>query len=45
VSLPTIRTHTRNVYAKLGVHDRRAAVRRATELGLLSRAPDHRPGR
>ncbi len=38
VSLPTIRTHTRNIYAKLGVHDRRAAVRRATELGLLSRA-------
>jgi LuxR family maltose regulon positive regulatory protein len=38
-----VRTHTRNIYAKLGVNSRRAAVRRATELGLLSRARDHRP--
>ena len=38
VSLPTVRTHTRNIYAKLGVTNRRAAVRRAAELGLLSRA-------
>jgi LuxR family maltose regulon positive regulatory protein len=37
VSLATVRTHTRNVYAKLGVNSRRAAVRRAAELGLLSR--------
>jgi LuxR family maltose regulon positive regulatory protein len=37
VSLNTVRTHTKAVYAKLGVHDRRAAVRRAEELGLLSR--------
>jgi LuxR family maltose regulon positive regulatory protein len=36
VSLNTVRTHTRNVYAKLGVSNRRAAVRRAGELGLLS---------
>jgi LuxR family maltose regulon positive regulatory protein len=43
VSLATVRTHTRNIYAKLGVNSRRAAVRRATELGLLSRARDHRP--
>jgi len=35
VSLNTVRTHTRNVYAKLGVGNRRAAVRRAGELGLL----------
>lgn len=34
LSLNTVRTHTRNVYAKLGVHGRRAAVRRAGELGL-----------
>jgi LuxR family maltose regulon positive regulatory protein len=34
VSLNTLRTHTRNIYAKLGVSSRRAAVRRAEELGL-----------
>ena len=34
VSLNTLRTHTRNIYAKLGVNSRRAAVRRARELGL-----------
>jgi LuxR family transcriptional regulator, maltose regulon positive regulatory protein len=36
VSLSTLRTHTRNVYSKLGVNTRRAAVRRAAELDLLS---------
>ena len=35
VSLNTVRTHTKNVYGKLGVTSRRAAVRRAGELGLL----------
>lgn len=35
VSLNTLRTHTKNIYAKLGVTSRRAAVRKATELGLL----------
>ncbi len=34
VSLNTVRTHTKNVYAKLGVNSRRAAVRRAQELDL-----------
>jgi LuxR family maltose regulon positive regulatory protein len=43
VSLATIRTHTRNIYAKLGVTNRRAAVRRGAELGLLSHASEHRP--
>ena len=38
VSLHTVRTHTQHIYAKLGVNNRRAAVRRATELGLTSRA-------
>jgi LuxR family transcriptional regulator, maltose regulon positive regulatory protein len=36
VSLSTIRTHLRNVYAKLEVHSRADAVTRARELGLLS---------
>jgi len=35
VSLSTIRTHTRNIYDKLGVTNRRAAVRRAEELDLF----------
>jgi LuxR family maltose regulon positive regulatory protein len=35
VSLNTLRTHTKNIYAKLGVSSRRAAVTRAEELGLL----------
>ena len=35
VSLNTLRTHTKNIYAKLGVGSRRAAIRRAEELGLL----------
>ncbi len=35
VSLNTLRTHTKNIYSKLGVNNRRAAIRRAEELGLL----------
>ena len=34
VSLNTLRTHTKNIYAKLGVNNRREAVTRAHELGL-----------
>ena len=34
VSLNTVRTHTKNIYAKLGVNSRRAAVRRADKLDL-----------
>ena len=36
VSLNTVRTHTRNIYIKLGVTSRRAAVRQAHELNLLA---------
>ena len=36
VSINTLRTHTKNIYAKLGVASRRAAVRRGNDLGLLT---------
>ncbi len=35
VSLNTLRTHTKHIFSKLDVNTRQAAVRRATELGLL----------
>ena len=35
VSLNTLRTHSRNIFRKLQVTSRRAAVRQAVELGLL----------
>ena len=35
VSLNTVRTHTKNIYGKLGANNRRAAIRRAEELDLL----------
>jgi LuxR family maltose regulon positive regulatory protein len=40
VSLNTVRTHTKNIYAKLGVSSRRAAVRQARDLDLI---PGPRP--
>jgi LuxR family maltose regulon positive regulatory protein len=43
VSLNTMRTHTKNIYAKLGVTNRRAAVRRGAELDLLPRTRSRRP--
>jgi len=42
VSLNTMRTHTKSIYAKLGVNSRRAAVRRGKELGLSLRGQDPR---
>ncbi len=35
VSLNTLRTHTKNIYNKLGVNSRRAAIRRAEELDIF----------
>jgi LuxR family transcriptional regulator, maltose regulon positive regulatory protein len=41
VSLNTVRTHTKSIYAKLAVNSRRAAVRRAAELELLATSLRH----
>ncbi len=35
VALSTVRTHTKSIYSKLNVNSRRAAVKRAEELGLI----------
>jgi LuxR family maltose regulon positive regulatory protein len=43
VSLHTVRSHTKNIYAKLGVNNRRAAVRRSEELDLLAQARNRQP--
>jgi len=39
VSLNTLRTHSRNIFRKLEVTSRRAAVRRAAELALIPGSP------
>jgi LuxR family transcriptional regulator, maltose regulon positive regulatory protein len=48
VSLNTVRTHMRHLYAKLGTHRRAEAVARARALGLLApssrRSQATRPG-
>ncbi len=38
VSLNTVRTHTQHIYTKLGVNNRRSAVSRGHQLGLLTQA-------
>lgn len=35
IALSTVRTHTKSIYSKLNVNSRRAAVKRALELGLI----------
>ena len=35
IALSTVRTHTKSIYSKLSVKDRRAAVKRAAELNLI----------
>ena len=35
IGLSTVRTHSKSIYSKLNVNSRRAAVRRAEELGLI----------
>jgi LuxR family maltose regulon positive regulatory protein len=35
IALSTVRTHTKSIFSKLNVNSRRAAVRRARELGLI----------
>jgi LuxR family maltose regulon positive regulatory protein len=42
VSVNTINTHIRNIYAKLQAQDRSSAVKRAREMRLLSVAPTRR---
>jgi LuxR family maltose regulon positive regulatory protein len=35
IALSTVRTHTKSIFGKLNVNNRRAAVKRAAELGLI----------
>jgi LuxR family transcriptional regulator, maltose regulon positive regulatory protein len=42
VSVHTVRTHVRHLFAKLGVHGRTEAVARARALGLLAPSPSPR---
>ncbi|MEO0561759.1 MAG: LuxR C-terminal-related transcriptional regulator, partial [Chloroflexota bacterium] len=35
ISLNTFRTHSKNIYSKLAINSRRAAVRRAIEINLI----------
>jgi LuxR family maltose regulon positive regulatory protein len=39
VSMTTVRTHIRHLFAKLGAHSRSEAVAQARTLGLLAPSP------
>jgi LuxR family maltose regulon positive regulatory protein len=41
MSVHTVRTHIRHLFAKLGAHGRTEAVDRARGLGLLAPSPSH----
>jgi ATP/maltotriose-dependent transcriptional regulator MalT len=43
VSLNTIKSHTQAIYRKLGVTDRRNAIQRGYDLGILLSAAMHQP--
>jgi len=45
VSINTVNTHVRNIYAKLDARSRSAAVRRARELRLLATGRSRTPSR
>ncbi len=42
LSVHTVRTHVRHLFAKLGTHSRTEAVERARDLGLLAPSPSRR---
>ena len=42
LSVHTVRTHVRHLFAKLGAHRRTEAVARARALGLLAPSPSRR---
>jgi LuxR family transcriptional regulator, maltose regulon positive regulatory protein len=44
VSVHTVRTHVRHLFAKLGAHRRTEAVGRARALGLLAPSPQRSEG-
>ena len=41
VSVNTVKSHMRHIYAKLGAHNRTEAVERARQLGLVGRPARH----
>jgi LuxR family maltose regulon positive regulatory protein len=42
LSVHTIKTHVKHLYAKLDAHSRREALKRAREVGLLSHSTRNR---